>query len=383
MSQDKKILIFSSEFFDTVLLEYITGLNSEEYKFYLYGRNLKNLEKLNAPNIFTAKLYLPDLNKKLCALFFIIFSPVWYLLVLAYLLSLKIKNIKTIIYVNSSEKIIFTPLAKLLGFNNIWIECPDANLNKLAFIAKKIYLIFSSRVKILVFADITKKKLIKLGAVPDRIILLTPGIKLNNYQRQENIFVKLAQTEQAIKNHKYFTIGTVANLNDKNKVELFFQAAKNCLTVIPNLQLIVIGDGKARKPLVWLAKKMEIDNLIWFVGEQNFLRKWFDALNIYVYTDELLCLNGIKAILNAMSAGLPVIGPRDIGLEDFIFENKNGLLVERDNNEELAQAIIKLKQNRRLYDILGQNGKQIVAEKFQAANTINILEGVINKQIYD
>jgi glycosyltransferase involved in cell wall biosynthesis len=377
MSQVKKIIIFNSENTDTALFDYLAGINNQEYIIYIYSRNLKKLEKFKAPNIHISKLFLPDLNKKICIFLFIIFFPIWYLLIFFYLLALKIKKIRTIICINQCEKIIFTPLAGLFRFNNIWIECPEINLNKLKFFSKKIYLIFSRLAKILVFADITKKNLISLGVIPDRIILLPPGIRLNNYQRQENIFVKLAQTEQAVKNHKYFTIGTVANLNNKNKIELLFQAAKKCLTVIPNLQLIIIGDGKERKPLTWLAKKMEIDNLIWFVGEQNFLRKWFDALNIYIYTDELLCLDGIRATFYAMSAGLPVIGQSDIGLEEFIFENKNGILVERDNSEDLAQALIRLKQNRRLYDILSQNNKLVVAEKFEISKTLNILENIL------
>jgi glycosyltransferase involved in cell wall biosynthesis len=378
MNQEKKIAIFNSENTDAALFDYITGLNNQTYKIFVYSRNMKKLEKFNEPNIILSELILPDLNKRIPAFLFTIFFPIWSAVIFFYLLSLKIKKVQTIIYINKSEKLIFTPLAKLLRFNNIWLECPGVKPRNPKFIAKKIYFIFSKLAKILVFADFTKKNLINLGVLPDRIALLTPGIKLNNYQRQENIFIKLAQTEQTVNNHKYFTIGTVVDLNDKNKIELLFQAAKKCLTVIPNLQLIIIGDGKERKPLTWLAKKMEIDNYIWFVGEQNFLRKWFDALNIYIYTDELLCLNGIRAALYAMSAGLPVIGQNDIGLEDFIAENKNGILVERNNSEDLAQAIIKLKQNRRLYDILSQNNKLAVAEKFDISKTINILENIIN-----
>jgi glycosyltransferase involved in cell wall biosynthesis len=377
MLQGKKIIIFNSENTDTALFDYLSGINNQEYIIYIYSRNIKKLEKFKASNIFLSKLLLPDLNKKICIFLFIIFFPIWYFMIFFYLLILKIKKIRTIICINKCEKIIFTPWAGLLKFNNIWIECPGANLIKRSFIAKKIYIIISKLAKVLVFADITKRDLISLGVQSYRITLLAPGIRLNNYQRQENIFVKLAQTEQAVKNHKYFTIGTVIDLNDKNKIELLFQAAKKCLTVIPNLQLIIIGDGKERKPLTWLAKKMEIDNCIWFVGEQNFLRKWFDSLNIYIYTDELLCLNGIRAALNAMSAGLPVIGQSEIGLEDFIFENKNGILVERDNSEDLAQAVIRLKQNRRLYDILSQNNKLVVAEKFEISKTLNILESIL------
>ena len=58
------------------------------------------------------------------------------------------------------------------------------------------------------------------------------------------------------------------------------------MPVIPNIQLIIIGEGEERKNLSWLAKKMEIDNLVWLVGEQEQLKKWLDSFDVFLALGE-------------------------------------------------------------------------------------------------
>jgi glycosyltransferase involved in cell wall biosynthesis len=374
----KKIIIINSRPVDNRLFDYLQELNNTDYIFGLYAKKTVGLEKLNTNNFKIHKLSLPDLNNRTALSFFIALSPLWYFLAIFFLLHLKLnKKIDSIIYLNLTEKILFTPLAAFLKIKNYWFEFPETNFNKLNSTIKKLYRKFSTWSKIIIFTSYTKSQLLNLGTKPELILPVSPGIKLNNFQRQENIFFKLAQNEQSQKNKKYFTIGTVANLNKEQRIESLFQAAKKCLAIIPNLQLIVVGEGNERKNLAWLAKKMEIDSFVWFVGEQTFLRKWLETLNVYVYTENNLNLNGLNSLLNAMSIGLLTIGPKDIGLEDIIAENKNGLLTEPNDSEALAQAIVMLKKNQRLCDNLSKNCRQMMNNNFSIEKSARQLENIL------
>jgi glycosyltransferase involved in cell wall biosynthesis len=153
-------------------------------------------------------------------------------------------------------------------------------------------------------------------------------------------------------------------LDQKQKIETIFQAMKICLPVIPNLQLIVIGEGRERKNLAWLAKKMKIENLVWLVGEQEQLKKWLDSFDIFLAAGDALKLDDCGNILEAMAAGLPVLGPRNIGLENLVVENKTGALIEADNSEMLARQIIKLHQDKKLRVHLGKNGQERASRLF-------------------
>jgi glycosyltransferase involved in cell wall biosynthesis len=282
---------------------------------------------------------------------------------LSLLINFKFKRkVDLVICINFNEKIIITPLARLLGLKVVWFENPELNYQKFNKFLLTIYKLNYRLAKIVVFNSYSKLKLKNLGCDETKINIINPGAKIIAYQ--ENIFNKLANTGRVNFHRKYFTIGAITPLNQKQKIETIFQAIKISLPVIPNIQLIIIGEGEERKNLAWLAKKMEIDNLIWLVGEQEQLKKWLDSFDVFLTLGENLSLDDHSNVLEAMAAGLPILGPRNIGLEDLIIENNTGSLIESDNSEMLARQIIKLHQDKRLRLFLGKNGQERVNRLF-------------------
>lgn len=375
----KKISILSEGKLTPELFFYFEELQNKSFDFCFFSSDKKVIDRLKEKNLKGEKILLPGLYGNLNKFFFMLFSPFWLLHSTYFFCCQKFRRrVDGIIYLDIRGKILLSGLAALFKIKNYWLVFPEIKYKKLNFISKMIYKISAKNIEFIAFSGQTKNELKKIGAPESKIFLMPPGIKNGSAQMQDNIFSKLAESQPRQLAHKYFSIGTVADLNHQQKIEAFFQSIIKCLTVVPNLQIIIVGEGKERKNLSWLAKKMGIGNLVWFVGEQNFLRKWLDTINLYVYTEENLNLPAINTLLNAMAAGLPVVGPKEIGLENYIFENKNGLLADFDSSEELAQAIIKLKQNRRLYQILSDNNKILVKEKFSLDNSVSQLEKILN-----
>ena len=288
------------------------------------------------------------------------------------LISLRLKREADLaVCFNFNEKIIITPLARLLGLKVIWLESPELNYQKFNKFLLALYKLNCRLAKIIVFNSYSKLKLKNIGCRENKINLIAPGTKFTSYQ--ENIFNKLASAGRVNFHRKYFTVGAITALNQKQKIETIFQAIKICLPVIPNIQLIIIGEGEERRNLTWLAKKMEIDNLIWLVGEQEQLKKWLDSFDIFLAPGENLSLDDYGNILEAMAAGLPVLAPRNIGLEDLVVENNTGSLIESDNSEMLARQIIKLHQDKRLRLFLGKNGQERISRSFTLEIMVNKL----------
>ena len=67
-----------------------------------------------------------------------------------------------------------------------------------------------------------------------------------------------------------------------------------------------------------------------------------------------------------MSATVPVIASNVGGLREAIHHRENGILVE-NSIEAIAVALRELSQNPGLSRLLGQAGRQTVAEKFTTA----------------
>jgi len=348
----KNILFINSESDTKALIPFFRELANNNYLLFFLSYKKNGIETFDN----FKKINLSKLNKYI----FFILLPFLFIFFFFHLAYYKYKkNINLLVCFDYRERIIFSPLAKIFKIKNIWFELPGKNYQKNKKIIK-LSKFFGKKIKIAVFSDLTASKLQRIGIKESEIKKLSPGIKLKSQSHQENIFSKIAETNKANHLKKFFTVGTVANLENKQKIELLFQAIKKCLSVMPHLQLIIVGEGKERKNLSWLAKKIEIDNLVWFVGEQNFLKKWLEDFDIYAVVCENPNLNDINIALEAISCSLPIISPDNIGLDEFVSQNKNGVLVEADSSEMLAQEIIKLYKDRIQRKTLGQNGKTMV-----------------------
>ncbi len=331
----------------------------------------------------------PKLNSRFNQIMFFALLPALFLPVAAMLAYYKKrKKITTAICLNWNEKIIIAPIAKILKIKTVWLECPNTDyklLNKPLF---RLYKLLSKRATLITFTNLAKIQLKNLGFDENSIKTIPPGIRLNQWKYQDTIFDKLAQTNKYNRRRKYFAVGAVAGLNSEcsgQKVKNLLEVIKVCLTIIPDLQLIVVGGGAQKKKLIWLAKKMEIDNLVWFVGEpdspsqggQTNFKKWLDNFDVFVISGEIPGLAAFEICLNAMAAGLPVIGPSDLGFEDIIHNGQNGILVEADNNEMLARQIIALYKNKRLRLELGKNAGKTASEHFTIDKMTEEFEKII------
>ena len=70
------------------------------------------------------------------------------------------------------------------------------------------------------------------------------------------------------------------------------------------------------------------------------------------------------ALLEAGFASLPVIASSVGGIPEVIENEKNGLLVEKENIEQLASALSRLVDDVDLRNKLGTNLKQTITTKF-------------------
>lgn len=378
------LLINSSKEQKSPLLSLFRGLSLGEHTFYLFSAQEKKepLDFISGGK----RMYLgPELKNSLSLFLFLFLLPpvfLWQLFVLLYMRYRK--DIEIIICLNWNEKIIFTPLAAILKIKIIWLEYPDINYKLKPKFLIFLYRLCSFSAVIITFIEFTKIQLINLGFKKKNIKVIPLGIKLNQPRHQENIFSSLAKTKQSNFSRKYFTIGTITDFSQPNQIENLFQAVKICLEVIPNQQLIIVGEGSEiiakvgqGKNLTWLAKKIGIDDLVWFVSEQRNLRKWLDSFDIFIITSEIPKLANLEIVLKVMAAELPIIGFRNKGFEDLILENKTGLLVETSKSEILACQIIELYKNKRLCSNLGRNAQELISNNFTIEKQLKEFEKII------
>ncbi|MFA6171268.1 MAG: glycosyltransferase family 4 protein [Patescibacteria group bacterium] len=316
-------------------------------------------------------------------LFLILLPFLRFLFLLRLYLHSRERPLKSLIVFGLREKLILSPAARWLGIQLVFAELPGHNFLKLSRMPfyksfLKRYLKSSRLARVVSFSSAGRTDLLRAGVKDEMIRIVVPGIK-SSAEDQTSLFQTLADKSNF--HRKFFTVGTVVDLDKKQKTEILFQAIKECSSAIPNLQLVIIGDGKERKNLSWIAKKLKIDNQVWFIspggqpgpgaepagqaGEKiNFPKKWLDSFELYISVCEEPVLTDFSYVLKAMANGVPVIAPAGLGFEDIIIQNKTGCVIEMDLSEMLARQLIKLFQNLNLRAQLGQNARALVDRDF-------------------
>ncbi|MFA6106639.1 MAG: glycosyltransferase family 4 protein [Patescibacteria group bacterium] len=378
---------------DPLLDAALEGLYHKEWNFYAWAPakdiNDPILRKLNADrkNFFRG----PGVNsRKSAVLFFLILPLLRIFALIRFLLFNRKRPAPIIIVVGQREKLILAPLQRLFKARLFFLVLPGEKSFKKGGLAEKTYLRACRRAKIISLSPRDRENLLRIGVERENIRPLNPGIRITD-REQTDLFRELAGNGDF--HRKFFTIGTIADLNEKQKMEILFQAVNTCVSAIPNLQLIVVGDGKEKKNLSWVAKKLKIDTRVWMISDSpaplsagqsgkegtsmSAAKKWLKSFEIFVSVADAPLLSDFSNILKAMAARIPVIAPAGAGFEDIIIQNKTGSLLEMDLSEMLARQIIRLSKNRNLRVQLGENASRLVDKNFTSDIMVENLEKIL------
>jgi glycosyltransferase involved in cell wall biosynthesis len=154
--------------------------------------------------------------------------------------------------------------------------------------------------------------------------------------------------------HDRLVAGVAANLEYWKGIDVLLEAAR--LAKRP-LRLEIYGVGSKQAKLERQAQGLDAH----FNG---FVQDPLTGLDVLVQPSR--ADNLPLAILEAMAAGLPVIGTRVGGIPELVVDRETGLLVEPERPEELAAALDSLAADPELRAELGRRGRERVQEHFSA-----------------
>ena len=131
-----------------------------------------------------------------------------------------------------------------------------------------------------------------------------------------------------------------------------------------NFKIKILGDGSEEKKLKNLAKELKVDDIVQFFGhiEQEKVYDYLAEADIFVRPSRTEGLG--SSFLEAMGAGLPVIGTPVGGISDFLKDGETGLFCKVDDPKDLAEKIKKLIMDETLANRIAENGRRLVLEKY-------------------
>jgi glycosyltransferase involved in cell wall biosynthesis len=153
------------------------------------------------------------------------------------------------------------------------------------------------------------------------------------------------------------TIGRL--MKDKNQ-KVIIEALPLIKKKIPNIKLIIIGEGYLKSKLIKLIKKRDCRKEVLFFNKipNSKISRAFFSCNIFILPSFFEAQP--LTLLEAMACGKPVIVSNEIiSASELVKDGINGFLFNPNSEKELAENIINLLNNEKLQNKMGKESLKI------------------------
>jgi glycosyltransferase involved in cell wall biosynthesis len=178
------------------------------------------------------------------------------------------------------------------------------------------------------------------------------------------------------------TVGAIVDFKGKGQIYLI-EAAKILKNKYPDLRYLIVGGGKGFEEQNAYAKKLEVDDIVYFTGHQEQVEKFISAMDIF-------CLlswdtEGMpNVVLEAQSLEKPVIVTNVGGNCESFIKDRTGIMIKPSNSLQVSEAIKNFVDNPALAKQMGAAGRLFVEREFtiekMIENTLAVYEKITVKK---
>jgi glycosyltransferase involved in cell wall biosynthesis len=178
----------------------------------------------------------------------------------------------------------------------------------------------------------------------------------------------------------------LGRINWKKGLDILVKAYALLAQRRDDVHLLIVGDDQrsyAEKVRRWIGD-YGIPDRVTFTGMLTGREKLEAYAGSDLFTLPSYSENFGMAVLEAMACRLPVVISDQVGVSKEVSEAKAGLIVDTDA-KQLAEGMEHLLDNPHIRKKMGENGRQLVEEKFLldtvAKKMINVYAEIINRQL--
>jgi glycosyltransferase involved in cell wall biosynthesis len=154
---------------------------------------------------------------------------------------------------------------------------------------------------------------------------------------------------------------TASRLSLKNAVD---DLIKSLVDLPVNYKALIAGDGEDREMLHALVKELKLESRVVFLGSKTHdeLPELLQASEIFVRASLSEGLG--NSFLEAMAAGIPIIGTPVGGIVDFLTDGETGVFCQPRDPSSLAKATLRIQSEPGLREKLIVQGEKVVRERY-------------------
>jgi len=203
----------------------------------------------------------------------------------------------------------------------------------------------------------------------EKFVTIYNGIDVSRFALPINVDEKKKELRL---DPRFPVIGTVGTLTEQKGHKYLLEALAKVTEVIPDVKLLIVGDGHLRTELEELSAEFGVGENVIFCGCRRDIPEILAILDLFVLSS---LGEGLSLVtLEAQVCGKPVVASNVDGIPEAVNDGQTGLLVPPEDPERLATAIITLLQDRELAMKMGEAGRRLVRKKFTSEIMVRKME---------
>jgi glycosyltransferase involved in cell wall biosynthesis len=212
-----------------------------------------------------------------------------------------------------------------------------------------------------------KNKLLEQGFPAAKILVHYNGVNIEAFQPDESI-------------PREPLVLFVGRLTEKKGCEDLIQAMSQVQAVIPDCELVLIGDGPLKPKLEALASQILRRYRFLGLQSQAEVKNWMNRASVLA-APSITAADGDaeglpNVVVEAQAMGLPVVATNHAGIPEAVIHEETGFLVAEGDREGLAVYSLRLLQDAELWQRFSFNGKARVRNSFDRSKQAQVLEGI-------
>jgi phosphatidyl-myo-inositol dimannoside synthase len=202
-------------------------------------------------------------------------------------------------------------------------------------------------------------------ASAQKMVRIAPGIDVDHFSPQNS-----TQLRKELKLENKRVIVSVGRLVHRKGQDHLIQAMPEILKSIPDAHILMVGQGPYLSHLKKLVEEYNLVDHVSFIGRIQYaqLPQYICAGDIFAMPSRSrffgLEVEGLGIVyLEASACGLPVIAGSSGGAPDAVVDGVTGIVVDGENDQDIAAAAIKL-----LHDLAGSKAMGLAGREWIIEN---------------
>lgn len=176
-------------------------------------------------------------------------------------------------------------------------------------------------------------------------------------------------------------VGMVARLAAVKGHHFFLEAAARIAREDANIHFVLVGDGPMRGQIEDESSRCGIGHRVHILGDRPEARLLALAFDVAVLTSLSEGLS--NSVMEAMSAGVPVVATAVGGTLELIVDNETGFLVPPADVESLTNRITFALRNEAVSSVVARRGREFMTSRFSMQQMVKSVEKLYDEIMED